>query len=154
MQNRGMTLKQRSPYCHVIRTLSNVLYSFLDGFILVLNESLYGYIYCFVYALSSATALRHFKRTKKWSLWETRKDFFSWRYSIHWPISCPFWVNAGMQFTYLSAGWWSGSFFLNPKNVNWNKIIIIIIIIIYELIVRSLTWEWSAAHYNCITNKK
>ena len=30
-------------------------------------------------------------------------------------------------------------------------IIIIIIIIIYELIVCSLTWEWSAVHYNCIT---
>ena len=30
----------------------------------------------------------------------------------------------------------------------------IIIIIIYELIVRSLTWEWSAAHYNCITLKE
>ena len=27
----------------------------------------------------------------------------------------------------------------------------IIIIIIYELIVRSLTWEWSAVHYNFIT---
>ena len=29
-----------------------------------------------------------------------------------------------------------------------------IIIIIYELIVRSLTWEWSAAHYNYITLKE
>ena len=28
------------------------------------------------------------------------------------------------------------------------------IIIIYELIVRSLTWEWSAAHYSCITLRK
>ena len=36
---------------------------------------------------------------------------------------------------------------LECKNVTW----IIIIIIIYELIVHSLTWEWSAAHYNCIT---
>ena len=25
---------------------------------------------------------------------------------------------------------------------------------IYELIVRSLTWEWSAVHYNCITSQK
>ena len=29
--------------------------------------------------------------------------------------------------------------------------LIIIIIIIYELIVHSLTWEWSAVHYNCIS---
>ena len=33
-------------------------------------------------------------------------------------------------------------------------IIIVIIIIIYELIVHSLTWKWSAAHYNCITLKE
>ena len=39
------------------------------------------------------------------------------------------------------------------KISGWS-LIIIIIIIIYELIVHSLTWKWSAAHYNCITLKE
>ena len=41
---------------------------------------------------------------------------------------------------------------LSSTDQYWSRSIIIIIII-YELIVRCLTWEWTAAHYNYNTLK-
>ena len=88
--------KQRSPYYHIIKIFSNVLFSFWRGFILteiIIAMPLYLLVILILWCmLFSAIALLHLKRTRKWNLWETRKDFFFWRYSIYWLISCPFWV--------------------------------------------------------------
>ena len=44
--------------------------------------------------------------------------------------------------------------YVNKVYHNIIIIIVIVIIIISELIVRNLTWEWSAAHYNRITRDR
>ena len=69
---------------------------------------------------------------------------------------CHFLISCGVSFV-LRCFYNSHSCFLccgeNCKTFCLAELWQSLIIIIYELIVRSLTWEWSAAHYNCITLK-